>query len=60
VIDGGLGRDAAYRIVGEHRLKQIDTHVIEIVADLDSIVSFPLGKTGLEVGIRRDARPIIF
>lgn len=57
VIARLLGRYTTGGIVDQHHLQQVEALVVKIVADGVRVVSLPLGKRRLEVGIRGDARP---
>ncbi len=60
VVDGALGGDAAGGVVDEHGLEQVEAGRVEVVAERGRVISLPLGKGGLEIGIRGDAGPDVF
>lgn len=51
VVASLLGRDAAGGIIDQHHLQQVETLVVEILAQRLTVIASPLGERGLEIGI---------
>lgn len=59
VVHGGFGGDATRRVVDEHHLEQVETVLVQVLADWGAVVSCPVGERGLIVRVGRYARPYV-
>lgn len=57
VVASLLGRDAAGGVVDEHHLEEIETGVIEVLAEGLGLIADPLGEGSLEVRVRGNTGP---